>query len=452
MVWSAGQRLAVTAGAPSDTFGAAVAIEGDTIAVGAPGVNLGELPDTGRVYTTVRGPTPWPETGTIVAEGGVQYEVFGTSVALDGDTALIGARWADSAFVFVRIGGVWIQQQRLFGGEGFGGHVALDGDTALIGAVDDDVGGNTDQGSVSVYVRGADGSAADGGLWSLQQKLFAEDGAAYDNYGRSVALDGDTAIVLGSPTEYHGGAYVYKRNGSVWSVQQILTVEGTGPGEGFQSVALDGDTALLGRAGADIGANERQGAAYVFVRNGAAEDGDIWSQQQKLTASDGAAFDYFGMVALDGDTAVIGAPGRDLAIYVFVYDGSIWTEQQQLNVENDYDEGYYYIPLAVDGDIILTGNQYAHVGANYEQGWAHVYVRRGSVWVWDQKLLPANGAPGMTAMEDQFGSAVALDGEIALVGAWWADVNGNVNQGRAHFFERGASEVFWSYLPAALKP
>ena len=154
----------------------------------------------------------------------------------------------------------------------------------------------------------------------LEQKVIASDGAADDYFGDSVALNaaGDTAIV-GTPWDdiggnaHQGSAYVFARSGGVWSQQAKLTASDGAKGDEFGgSVALNaaGDTAIVGACLDDVGANRDQGSAYVF-----APSAGNWIQQAKLTASDGAAYDYFGVsVALNaaGDTAIVGAPRDDV--------------------------------------------------------------------------------------------------------------------------------------------
>jgi len=144
-----------------------------------------------------------------------------------------------------------------------------------------------------------------------EQKLTALDATANDLFGRSVSVSGDTALVgayqdddAGSGS---GSAYVYIRSGVVWSLQQKLTASDAAAGDFFGfSVSVSGDTALVGAYGNDD-AGDTSGSAYVYVRSGG-----VWTQQQKLTASDAAVQDYFGSsVSVSGDTTVVGAVGND---------------------------------------------------------------------------------------------------------------------------------------------
>jgi len=273
------------------------------------------------------------------------------------------------------------------GGDSFGFSVAISGDYALVGAYGDDVGANSDQGSAYVFVRS-------GSSWTLQAKLTASDGATSDDFGNSVAISGDYALVgayaddVGANSN-QGSAYVFVRSGSSWTQQARLTASDGAASDLFGiSVAISGDYALVGANGDNSGANLNQGSAYVFVRGGG-----TWTQQARLTASDGAAFDSFGnSVALSGDYALVGASFDD-------------------------------------------------VGANSDQGSAYVFVRSGSSWTQQAKLTASDGAAF-----DSFGNSVALSGDYALVGAFSDDVGANPDQGSAHLFKRNG--VNWSLVRA----
>jgi hypothetical protein len=207
----------------------------------------------------------------------------------------------------------WSEQQKLTASDAawnddFGTSVALSGDTAVVGAPFDDDAGSA-SGSAYVFVRS-------GTRWSQQQKLTASDAAPNDDFGLAVALSGDTAVVGAE----NNSAYVFVRSGTRWSEQQKLTASDAAAGAGGffgNSVAVSGDTAVVG-AYADVDAGGDSGAAYVFVRSGTR-----WSEQQKLTASDAAAGIRFGnSVAVSGDTAVVGAYADDSA-YVFVRPSAV---------------------------------------------------------------------------------------------------------------------------------
>jgi hypothetical protein len=267
----------------------------------------------------------------LTVSDGAAADNFGYSIALSGGTALVGAthkligenEGQGAAYVFVRSHGAWSQQGgALTASDGaaddlFGHSVALSGDTALIGAP----GANASQGAAYVFVRSR-------GVWSQQGgALTVSEVADYEYFGYSVALSGNTALI-GAPTGQYaaeagkGGAYVFVRSHGVWRQQGgALTAVNGVAGESFgRAVALFGDTALVGAPRK----NRSQGAAYMFVRSQG-----FWSQQgDALTASDGAAVEWFGQtVALSGDATMVGAPFREIgantdqgAVYVFAPD------------------------------------------------------------------------------------------------------------------------------------
>jgi hypothetical protein len=252
----------------------------------------------------------------LLAGDGSAHDNFGYSVSVDGGTAVIGA-WGNngtsgSAYVFVRAAdGTWSQQAKLTAADGamddlFGFRVAVSGGTAVIGAHGDDDKGDY-SGSAYVFVQAADGT------WSQQAKLTAADGATDDYFGVRVSVDGDTAVIGAygddDKGDYSGSAYVFARAADgTWSQQVKLTAADGAAYDYFgESVAVDGGTAVIGAYG-DDDKGSNSGAAYVFVQ---AADG-TWSQQAKLTAADGATDDVFGYsVAVDGGTAVIGVQFDD---------------------------------------------------------------------------------------------------------------------------------------------
>lgn len=240
-------------------------------------------------------------------------------MGLSGDTVVVGAIFDDvdgivdagSAYVFVRSGTSWIQQARLVASDrtnfdGFGNSVSISGGTVCVGAGGADIGGDAEQGAAYVFVRS-------GSSWSQQSKLVADDGAAGDNF-YVARVSGDTALVGalradvgGNPNQ--GAAYVFVRSGTSWGQQAKLFADDGAMDDLFgQNVAVSADTAVIGSHGVDIGSNDLQGSAYVFVRSGAS-----WTQQVKLLADDGAANDIFGYsVSVDGDTLAVGAPADDI--------------------------------------------------------------------------------------------------------------------------------------------
>jgi hypothetical protein len=380
------------------------------------------------------------EEQKFTASDGADGDRFGISVAIDGDTALVGALLVTvnghsaqgAAYVFERSGETWSQIQKFVATDGaafdrFGASVALEDDTALIGGW----GAAGQRGAAWVFTRV-------GGTWSQQARLDADDGATNDFLGQSVALSGDTAIAgawgadIGGNAE-QGAVYIFTRSGTTWSQQAKLTAPDGIPNDSLgQTVSLDGDTALAGAPFAKVGDNFLQGAAYVFTRSGA-----TWSLQTKLTADDGQPLDRLGFaVALDGNTALCSALGTSFngeanrgAAYVFTFASGNWTQQAKVGASDGVPFDDFGQSVALAGDTAIVGADFATVGKNTFQGAAYVFARSGEQWTEQVKLVASDGAAN-----DDLGISVATDGQRAMAGAWLADVNGIADQGAAYVF------------------
>jgi hypothetical protein len=371
------------------------------------------------------GPLLAIEQAKLVAGNTAPGDLFGRAVAVDGDTLVVGAHLDDvvggqsgSGNVFVRSGTRWVEQQHLIPddpatGDQFGNAVAISGDTIVVGSHADDDDGNG-SGSAYVFVR----PPVNGTTWTLQQKLTALDAEPQDEFGGSVSVSGDT-IVVGAVMDDAGGiaagaAYVFVRNGTSWSQQQKLTAIDTGVLDEFgTSVAVSGETVVVGsQFDDDMGG--QSGSAYVYVR-----DGSSWSHQQKLTASDGAFDDRFGRrVAITGETIVIGAQHDDDAgsssgsAYVFERSADRWSEKQKLTASDAAGSDQFGCSVSISGDRILVG-AFGNEDAPFSNtGSAYLFVRDGALWDELQKLT-ASDAEG----EDQLGLSVSISGDVAVLGA-----------------------------------
>jgi hypothetical protein len=261
------------------------------------------------------GCAPTPEQPKLIPSDSTYDDHFGLSVALRGDDALIGATGASSrgrtgtgaAYVFVRTSAGWSEQFKLFGTEsdGYddaGSAVALDGNTALVGALGAFTQGSS-AGATYVFQRS-------GSTWTQQARLVAQDPRSGARFGNAVALAGDTALIAADRASSAAGmdsgtVYSFTRLGDKWQQQQKLEVSDGSYSPGFgAALALSQDTLLVGAKEAERAGLSGVGAAYVFVRSNG-----TWTQQQKLVASDGGPYDSFGAaVAIEGDTALIAAP------------------------------------------------------------------------------------------------------------------------------------------------
>ncbi len=358
---------------------------------------------------------------------------FGISVAIDSNTAVVGAYQNDSngsdcgaAYVYELSGLQWIQKQKLVpsdgsAGDNFGRSVAIEGNTIVIGSYYDDK-----KGSAYVFTRS-------GAVWTQQQKLIAPDAALNDRFGCSVAIDNNT-IVIGAyrRNSYTGAAYVFVCTGSIWSFQQKLTASDAQSVDYFgYSVAIDNNTIIIGAPNDDYSSVGDIGSAYLYQRQGA-----TWLEQNILRASDGGPSYHFGFsVALDGNWAVIGAyeGNSDVvegagAAYVFAKISTDWVEQQKLFDTNDPRNGEDFgWAVAIKNNTILVGCPLDLVDGN-ETGSVFEFVRMDTTWVQSDRLAAGDANAG-----DRFGSSPALSGRHIIIGA-----SNNINNTKA----TGAAYMF----------
>ncbi len=526
--WSQQQELTAGDGAPSDEFANSVAISGNTVVVGAASHKVGSNAGQGAAYVFTRSGTSWSQQQELTSSDGGVNDNFGASVSLSGAAAVVGAyehkvgsnTGEGSSYVFTSNGTNWSQQQELTASDGAAGDlngisVAISSTgTVVVGAIYHEVGTNAGQGAayiqdvtatpgtVSVQVAsqnlttvadnftttpgtstnlnvlandtnpqgtglqlGAVGAVspsgptltqnADGsftfsstatGTYSFnytatgqQQEVTASDGAAQDTFGASVAISGNTAVIgaIGHGTN-QGAAYVYTLSGSTWTLQTELKASDGAAGDEFgDSVAISGNTIVVGAGYHKVGSNTTQGAAYVFTFNGT-----TWTQQQELTASDGAAGDAFGgSVSVYGDTVVIGAQAHKVgsnavqgSAYVFTLSGSTWTQQRELTASDGKADDFFGGSVSIAGDTVVVG-AFAHkVGSNTEQGAAYVYTRSGTTWSQQAELTASDGTA-----QDYFGTSVSISGNTVVVGADDRMVGNHLAQGAVYVFTRSGS-------------
>lgn len=430
-------------------FGGSVAVSGDTVIVGAWGESSdadtinGDQNNTsatgaGAAYVFVRSGTDWTQQAYLKASNSDAGDGFGASVAISGDTAVVGATGEDSdadrvdgdqsdnsasgagaAYVFVRSGTTWTQQAYLKAsnsddhqfGDLFGVSVAISGDTVVVGAmsegsdadtVNGDQNDNSQPGAGAAYVFVRSGST-----WTQQAYLKASNSDSIDNFGRSVAVSGDLVIVgavredSGATTingdqsdnsaEVTGAAYIYVRVGTTWIQEAYLKASNSDPVDAFgRAVAISGHTAVVGAIGEDSGAHTVNGdqtdnsaniagAAYVFVRAGT-----TWAQEAYLKASNSDSSDAFGYsVAIANDTVVVGASGEDSdsdtvnegqsdnsffngpgAAYVFVRSQGTWCQADYLKASNSDDQDMFGRSVGISGSTAIIGALLEDSGAS----------------------------------------------------------------------------------------
>ena len=261
------------------------------------------------------------------------------------------------------------------------------------------------------------------------QKLLASDGAADDRLG-AVSVRGDVAVLGASGADVFAGvAYVYRFDGSTWVEEQKLTASDGNANDFFGGVvAVDGDVALVTASGDDDNGSS-SGSVYMFRF-----DGSMWVEEQKLTASDGAVNDGFGRsAALFGDVAIIGSYLDDDngsgsgSAYVFRYDGSTWVEEQKLLASDGQSGDVLGSFMTMKGDLAIIGAP-DDDDNGINSGSAYVFRFDGSMWVEEQKLTPADGQE-----RDNFGSSMSVDGDVACVGST-GDDDGGSSTGSAYVF------------------
>lgn len=449
--WAESGKLTAGIADPSSDFGTSIVLRGDTALIGAPYAEAAGS-SRGKVYVYRYISSAWSHEATLLADDGEEGDRFGQSVSLDGDFALVGApgddTWAEnwgSAYIFARTGSTWVQQMKgtpVDGsrGGGFGYSVSLDGGVALIGAPLD-YQPPSSSGAAHIFVR-------TGTTWVEQAKLTTPS-VPSAKYGISVSLEGDVALVGASGIVDGGEAYVYAFDGTTWNHLSTFTSYAySTKGDSFgASVVFRDSTALIGGPGADVGRSANAGLARLSIY-----DGSVWTGggTLQLASVETTTGDCLGIsVSVDGDTALVGAYGDDDlgqdagAVYVPVRDGSLWTRQAKLTAADGAAGDQFGVSVSIDGTTALVGaSGDDDLGA--ESGSTYVFVRSGSSWVQQAKLLAQDGEAG-----DLFGCDVALDGDTALIGAHGDDDLG-LDSGGAYLFVRNGTT--WSQRTKLIAP
>lgn len=381
------QKIIPSDGASTDKFGWSLSMtdDGTSMIVGSydhSGVGAAYF------YTNEGGSPIWQEQQKVFASNAGSVDDFGYSVSIsnDGNTAVVGAPDEDtggsnrgSAYIFTKNGGVWSEQQKIQGigltnGANFGYSTAIssDGNTIIVGALNNDTGGDNSSGTAYVFTRSGSPET-----WTQQQQLSAGGGSTLFEFGHAVALsrDGDTAFITAinfyTPGANAGNVYIYTRSGGTWTKQQEIQSNDIAGGDDF-GYALDlssnGNTAVIS---AIQGENSGNGAVYIFKKSGG-----TWSQQQKLTASDGASGDQFGSsvsISSDGNTLLVGAQEEDTggtssgAAYIFTKIGDTWAQREKYTHSDtsSFDRLGTAVALKSDGSTGMVGAGDHVTGAVY---------------------------------------------------------------------------------------
>jgi hypothetical protein len=391
---------------------------------------------------------PWSLTWLeqkVWAADGITRDYLGTSFAMSGDVALAGApyqrgsagNYQGAVYVFARSGGIWAQAQKLTASDGvanavFGNTLALDGDSALIGA--------TGTGSaVYLFTRAGDGS------WSQTQKLVPADGVTPSGFGSQLALEGDLALVGASSAAANGSdgqgkVYVFRRaeDGSWSEAQQLVASDGVQNLHFGSALAFRHGEALVGASGATVAGFAGAGAIYAFSET---ETGFV--QTQRFSSSDSEAYRTFGnAIALSGDRALIAANGRTVngnsfagAVYYFTKTDSGWTETQRLIANDSAASMLFGQSVTFLGPTAVIGASSAAINGNINQGAAYVFTDVSGTWTQTGKLVASDGAPA-----NYYGWRVAFDGHTLGSSANAAGIGGVAYLGAVYFNERSGGD------------
>jgi len=392
--------LSATDAETGDWYGYSVSVNGTTAAVGAlfeDGIPASAITDSGSVYIHYKdqgGVDNWGGLVKVRTTDAQAWDSFGESVSLRGDLLISGAAGEDggsgslvtnagAAYIFHRnwAGGFhnWGQVKKLSAsdlqiGDHFGRSVSIDVGRAVVGAPNEDGGpGNprTDAGAVYVYHVNQGGT----NNWGIRAQPMPSDAQSYDNFGQSVSVSSQTLIVgapgedggAGSLMSGAGAAYIFTRDqGGLSAYGQVkkLTASDAQADDRFgTSVFISGDYAIVGADGVNGGT----GAAYIFYRDHGGTDN--WGEVAKLVASDAQAVDNFGKsVAIDGDNAIVGAPGEDGGVggplnasgaaYIFNRNqggADNWGETSKIMASDAQDNDYFGKSVSISGSTKLVG-------------------------------------------------------------------------------------------------
>ena len=436
----------------NDNFGCQIDVCGDYTLITA--INDDDNgPNSGSAYIFKRNGTNWLEQDKLISSDGNNADGFGISASLDGDYAVIGAAEHDdgieldygSAYIFKRNVNEWneidvILADTITSDDFFGNSVSINGTKVVVGCIGDDDNG-IDSGSVFTFENDSDN-------FLLTSKVFSTDGFAYRYFGSTIAMDGDWLLV-GVPTdndagEAAGAAYIFHWNGVDWEEISKICGSDTESGDQFgYSVKINGMDLLVSAPYEDSQDNNA-GAVYFFDFNGIDWD------EQKVMADDGEAHNHFGYsIDLNDDTIVVGAPDRNEngnasgSVYLFTKNGEYWLQTNKITPSDNSLYDYFGSSLAISDDWIGIGSS-GNDEAGNSSGAVYFYQKNGEVWTEQDKVVALD-----TEQTDNFGYAIDLDGEYALISAIHDDDNGP-NSGSAYIFKRNDTNWIekYKFVPA----
>ncbi len=416
----------------------------------------------------------WQVTGTNNSDGRVQ-DNFGQAVAVSGDYAIIASNGQDydvananyvdrtgAAYFFERTATGWTQVKKVtqpsgdrHSGDVFGTSVAISGNYAIVGAPGEDHHANGGQsrnnaGAAYIFERVA-------GVWTYKQKITSSGRIVGGQFGNSVGISGDYVIVGATheerdaselnPLSQSGAAYIYERNGSgTWvQVKKIVPSDRKASVQFGRTATISGNYAAVGSVAENTdaaGANSKSsaGAVYMLERDGSGN----WAQVQKVVPSDRTASDQFGCsISLSGSRILIGAQYQDLdaaganslsdagAAYIFDLVGGTWTQTQKIVSGNRESSGIFGVSVSLSGDKIVVGASQEDTDVNNANtlgsaGAAYIFELDGSTWTRIQKIVASDRTASYF-----YGSSIAITDDHVVSGSW----RHSADYGRAYFYD-----------------
>lgn len=414
-----------------------------------------EVADAGAVYPLII--DPFIQTNKLFAP--VSGKGFGQSVDLSGDTLVVGSPYSGTgaAYVFERNSdnNNWTVVKTLLPSDGasadlFGWSVGIDGNTIVVGARFADINSYNNVGAAYVFERNY------GGLnnWGQVKKIRPQTLGNSDYFGDSVDISGDT-IVVGSPGDQDstmtastvGSAHVYERNylgAENWGLVSMLTPpELEGFDEFGDSIAIDGDSIAIGVPGDDDTISDG-GAVYIYNRD--SSDYKVWNKSFKITTTDAdQSADFGSSIDISGDLVIVGSPnnkGRAGRAYIFYRntETQAWGSQKILNPTENFSGSEFGYSVSIDGDTAVVGADLfsSTLGA---AGGAFVFSRdQGGTGLWGQTQTLVPSIPYLSFQWPFFGMSVAVDGKTITVGSP-GDYTKGAEAGAAYVYQYGDSDI-----------
>ena len=442
--WIETTVLTPQGGATGEQFGYSVSLSGDRIAVGAYLYNdVASAAISGSVYVFDLVGASWSQSSQILASNRSLGDKFGFSISLDGDRLLVGAHTtggngtnSGSAYVFDLVSNVWTETQILTStdaaaGDLFGFSVSLNSNSAVIGAIGNDDSG---QSSGSIYIFEYTAS------WNEVVKLVASDASAGDLFGYSLSST-STTVLVGAPNDSDsfnnaGAAYVFNKTGGIWSQSNKIVSADLGSQDGFgTAVSLNSNMALISAFREDANGQFNSGAVYLFDQ----VNNSSWSQIAKITAADANEGVEFGnFVALNNTRLIVGNKNDndngEFSGSAYVYDlvGGFWVQQSKLKALNGALNDRFGYSVSISNDIAVVGS-YFDDSAGSNSGAAYIYEYSGGMWHQTAKLMADDAV-----FNAQFGFAVSIEGNRVAIAAN-RDPNSGLSSGAVYIFEKSMS-------------